>query len=269
MDAEIITDALKSVFGRELSVRPRRPGIYQINLPSRLIDGDETMVFVRGIAEGRVVVTDLRHTLMRASYSHPLTAKMVDAVERLVRRNGFEIIDGEVCASVPMSEFLVAIFGMVQIQAQAEVAVVAPLARADRSDKFKQGVVEAIRAALHGVEENFVDRSVDPEGLFPVDLIVPGRRWVNVAIVGNDNDASTATMAKLKHMQSAKSIEHRPFWVVVPRDLESLTKISRRRMISEFLPLTDAWMSATPDEVTSKIRDLAEPSELVSARTGS
>jgi len=257
VDAAQIANTLKSSLGH-ISVRARRPGVYQIQVPAALGDSDGALVFVREAKSERLVVTDLGHTLMRASYSQPLSPRMTDAVERLAKRNGFELIEGEVRATVPWSEFLVAVLGLVQIQAQAEVAILAPVPR-ERSEAFKSKVVEAIRTALDDCEVNFTDRAVDPEGLFPIDLVVRGRRWANVAIVANDNDASSATMAKLKHAQSPALNPHRPFWAVIPRDIEALSQLNRRRVISEFLVLTAAWGGGSLEEVTARLRDLAEP----------
>ncbi len=264
MNVDALTDALRGAFGGALVVRARRPGMYQVHVPATLCDGDDVAVFVRPQSAGRYVVTDLGHTLMRASYLQPLNTRMVEAIDRLAKRNGFGVEEGSVVTTVPGDELMAAVFGLVQVQAQAEMAVAAPVARMERADAFKQMVVEAIRHSLHDCEVGFTDKMVDPEGLFPIDVMVHGRRWVGVSIISNDNDASSATMAKLKHVHAPSLATHRPLWAAIPKDLESLTQINRRRLMSEFLPLTGGWANATPDEVTSKLRDLAEPMGMVS-----
>jgi len=108
---------------------------------------------------------------------------------------------------------------------------------------------------------NFSDPEVDPEGLYPVDLVVRGRRWVGVSIVSSDADANNAALSKLKHARSPIFERHRALWAVVPRDIEALTQISRRRIINEFLSLTSEWTEPARGDVVGRLRDLAEPEQ--------
>jgi hypothetical protein len=67
MNAEELLSSIKTSFGAEATVRPRRPSLYQLSLPVFMADGDEAQVFVRLQGDGRAEVTDLGQTIMTGS----------------------------------------------------------------------------------------------------------------------------------------------------------------------------------------------------------
>lgn len=258
LDSAQINRALKDAFGALVSVRARRPGLLQVNVPAVMGDGDGALIFIRRMSDGRIEITDMGHTAMRATYTQPWSDKMREPLSALSRAQGFEFVDGSVVSHVPDDQLLAGIFGLVQIQSKAEVVLVAAVQRQERSDRFRGDARDVIRAAFPDAVFDYTDRLLDIDGLYPIDVLIPGPRELAVAIVANDNDAASATMAKMKALQGGMAAR-RPRWAAVLRNLSDLSQVSHRRLINENFNIPSAeWDDRHALLVIDRLKDLAE-----------
>ena len=230
MNAESIAAFAAAAFGGSVPVTPVRPRLFQVEVPAYFGDRDGIQVYVRALDDGRAHVTDLGHTLMRLSYFEPLTDRMSRALEDLAQRHGFRIESGSVCADVDRPELLGAMFGLVQIESEAEVAIVTRREAAERSQRFHDTVRSALREAMGGLVDFDVPDSDQAEPLFTLDAVVHGRRDLAIAIVANNLDAETAVGGKPHVSPRLKN----PHFMSVIRDVSSLRKASQRRLLQEY-----------------------------------
>jgi len=258
LDSVQMDRVLRATFGSQVSVRARRPGLFQINLPAILGDGDGALIFVRRLADGRLELSDLGHTAMRASYTQPWSEKMREPLAALAKSQGFEFVDGSVVSRVPDDQLLAGIFGLVQVQSKAEITLLASVQRQERSDQFRGKAREVLREAFPDAAFDYTDRVLDADGLYPIDMLIPGPRQLAVALVANDNDAASATMAKMKALQGSMAAS-RPRWAAVVRDLRDLSQVSQRRLINEDFKIPTAeWDDRHMRQVIERLADLAD-----------
>jgi hypothetical protein len=223
-------------FGEQVFVRARRPGLFQIDLPTTMADGDGAMVFMR--AEGRrVTVSDLGHTLMRLSYTQPLNDEMERRVAELANTHGFALEDGQVMARVELEGVLAAAWGISQVQAEAEASIRAPRVKGPRVERFRSEVLSALESAFAGhVELGFFDEKTDPEGLYRVDAVVRAKRDLPIFVVANDIEAERAVATQFKLADEKRFLGH-PF-VAITRDVNRLRDQTRKRLMQRcFIPL--------------------------------
>lgn len=82
---------LQEQFGRGLSLRERRPGVFQVIAPLYFEDGDMVDIFLEEseTSEGQVKITDHGMTLMRLSYSFDINSENKERIfRRIVEENG-------------------------------------------------------------------------------------------------------------------------------------------------------------------------------------
>lgn len=254
MNSGMLTEHLQKSFGTAVRVRARRPGaLLQVELPAFLGDGDTALVFLRWHGD-QVTVTDLGHVCMRLSYRREL-GKQTDAVlERLSSRHGFQFREGEISVRVPLSELLPALFGLVQIESQADAMVEASVERAERSESFRVTVREALRELFaERCLLDFHDEEADPDSAYALDALIQGPVDLGVAIVPSDVEAERAVASKLFFAGRVKSPRR---WVAIPRNVEDLRAGSRKRLLREYLLPVPVYAEEA-GRLGEKLNDLA------------
>lgn len=235
MNAVDISAALSSGMGTTVSVRPRRPGLYQINVPAHLADHDGAAVYVRPQADSLLRVSDIGQTSMRLSYSRKIDGDVVDVLKRLAAWHGLTFEGGEFGVLVPPNELVAAMLAMVQVQAAAEATVSASARRRASSERFRQEVRELLqRTFKEACRFDYFDEKSDAQGLWKLDALIHGPRAdLGVAIVPSTTEGERAVGTAL-HVRAALS-ERRHFMVALPRDINDLPELTRKRLMSEFL----------------------------------
>ena len=255
MNVETLARQLAEGYGKTVRIRARRPHVYQIEVPALLADGDAAQLFVTEATDQTLLMTDLGMTAMRLTYRRALTPDDDKVLSALATRHGFAFEGGVVSSRMPVSELFAGALGMVQVQAQADAAVRLEKARAERSESFKQAVREVLRESFKDrVEFDYGAQGADPEHLFTIDAAIHGGLLLLVAIVPSDVEAERAIGNKGVH-DARLTERHR--WAVVPRDLEELSKKSRKRLLKEFLPAGSGFAGEQPG-VVARLRDLAD-----------
>jgi hypothetical protein len=251
LSTKILTQAIQAGFGDAVTISARRPGrIFQVTVPAYLPDGDAALLFVEPTGqEGIVRVSDLAHTMMRLSYTIDDEEDAAVRLEQFAARQGFDLVEGSLTASVPVGELLGALLGLAQVEATAEFALAAPALRGPRPEEFRAMVIEALRREFRDALELGVLPPGESSRDFEVDAIVRQDRPVAIAIVPTDLEAERAVGTRFK--AKALDVKH---WVAIPRDVEKLSRKTRER-------LTDAFFLAGSkyDEsaVLPKLRELA------------
>lgn len=256
MNAESLAHTLAEGFRSNARVRVRRPNrIYQVELPAYLADGDAAQIFVVAEKGGAVQLSDLGMTRMRLSYRRTLGAADDGVLALLAERHGFSYTEGAFQTSVSPEELFAGALGLAQIQAQADAAVVAGRAKAERTERFKSVVREVLEAAFRDrIEFGYSDPTVDPAGLYPIDAVIHGGLDLFVAVVPSDIEAERAVANRHFYEPNLKR-RHR--WAVVPRDLEALAARSRKRLLQAYLaPVPD--FAEGRSRIPRELADLAE-----------
>jgi hypothetical protein len=254
MNAPEITHAMTAAFGASVEVRARRPGLYQVTLPAHLADRDAALVFVRLLPDARVHVSDVGHTCMRLSYTRKLEADTLEAIGRLARFHGLSLENGEIGVTVPSDEILAATLALVHVETAAEVSIKASVSRRISAERFKDTVREFLKRSFNGAcTLDYSDAKHDPKGLWSIDALVRGKRAdIGIAIVSGATEGERAIGTAL-HMEGAMRGRH--FWVAVPRDINELPDLTRKRVMSEFLIPSPAFEDDR-EKVPDRIRTL-------------
>lgn len=251
MNAGDIKAALASSMGEAVIVRPRRPGLYQVTVPAFLIDRDPAAVFVRPMADGRVRVTDVGQTSMRISYTRKLTPDVLEALGSLASLHGIALDEGELSAVVQPDEVLAATMALVQVQTAAEVSIAVTVRRRASAEQFRREVQDILKEAFReSCLLNFFDAANDSEALWKMDAVIRGPRTdIAVAILGGTTEAERAvgTAAHIRHALRAHQ-----FLVAVPRDINELPDLTRKRVMTEYLvpvPSFSEQRGVLPDRI--------------------
>jgi hypothetical protein len=256
MDAIELTTIFRAGFGENARVRARRPNVlFQLEIPAFLSDGDAAAIYVRPLADGSVLMTDLGHTCMRLSYEMNVGNRERAALERLAARHGFSLSEERIEAKVPMGELLAGAIGLIQIQSEAEATIAASIARGERSENFRA----VVRSVL---SEQFGDACIldyhepsDKDGIYKIDAYIrTPAMHLGVAIAANDIDAERAVSAKL-HLVATLHDKNR--WIAIPKDVNLFQDKTRKRLMREYLIPVPKY-DDEKEQLTPKLRALAE-----------
>lgn len=255
MTKDDLSAILTKRFGESVSLRARRPSLYQVSLPAYLGDGDGATVFVEQLDNDHVRMTDLGHTLMRLSYTRKIDETCSRAVERLAHLHGFTLLDGAITCDVAKDEILAGILGLVQIEAEAEASIVVATTRLQRSEKFRAEVKKVLTTLFGSKCVLDYHTEDDPDGLYSIDAKIEGRTQAFVAVASVDLDAERAVQAKLHMMKVGPGLAKASHWVAVPRDLEKFSSRTRMRLSKEFISPIPKYDEA-PDRLGAELKKL-------------
>ena len=229
MEAETLRTHLAKSFGDAISVRTRRPGrVFQLCVPAYLPDGDAANIFVQQ-QRGALRVSDLGHTRMRISYTREIDEPVENKLAALAERHGFFFGDGQFFCEVASGDLAAAVFGLTQIEGEAE-AILEPRRAREDTRAFHAAVRDALIAVFG--ERCKLDEYAesDKERAFGVEAVIYGPSTSTaVAIVANDVEAERA-VGTYGH----RGREFR-FWTALPRDVNDLTRTSRTRLMKTHL----------------------------------
>jgi hypothetical protein len=255
MTAETLMEILRSRLDPNALVRVRRPGsLFQVNLPAFHADGDAVSVFVRPLADGRILVTDLGMTFMRMSYGAKLTDAIESEVAKVAKLNGFELREGRIQARVVARDLMPAIFGLIQTEILAEPIAKESKRRERVARDFRKEVIEFVMSTF-GEERTtvgFRDPARDPEGYAAVDVVVRGPRTLAIVAVSSPTAANDALGTKLLTGPSLPNSR----WIAVTSDFNALPNRSRARLLREYIVPANS-LAADGDAVRARLLDQA------------
>lgn len=252
---EDLNGIIRARIDPEAMVFARRPSVFQVSLPVYMADGDGVSVFVKPRRDGRFTVTDMGMTLMRMSYAGNVSEKMERSIERLAESVGFSLKGGEIRCVVGSREVVAALFGLVQIETQAE-PMMRERRQADRAMHDFRDAVVALLVELFGaqnVELGYHDKATDPEGVCKLDAIVHAARPLVVAAVASELAAERAVVNKLELAPRLRTTHH---WIAVPRDIGSLPTRAQKRLNRHYWLAGDGLESGR-EVVTERLLEMA------------
>lgn len=89
---------IKSDFNGRVSIKEKRPGIYQLLLPIYHEDGDMIDLFVNQKGDGTYSLCDLGLTLQRLSYTYDIDSENKESIlQRIITENNLSETDGNIC----------------------------------------------------------------------------------------------------------------------------------------------------------------------------
>lgn len=94
---EQIIEHIKRDFNGRVSIKQKRPGIYQIFLPLYHEDGDMIDLFIKPIDENRFILSDYGLTLQRLSYSYDIdTPNKESILQKILLENSLTEQEGNI-----------------------------------------------------------------------------------------------------------------------------------------------------------------------------
>lgn len=94
---EILKD-IKTNFNNKVSLKEKRPGIYQLFLPIFHEDGDMVELFITPNDRNGYLLCDYGLTLQRLAYSYDIDTENKEAIlEKILKENGLTEEDGNIC----------------------------------------------------------------------------------------------------------------------------------------------------------------------------
>lgn len=120
MSFEFIRQTIADSMGAAINVRGRSPGLFQIELPAFLADGDVVPIYVKPVHGDALIITDLGETRARLRDRDRSGKSTDEMLARLAEPHGFALVEGEIRIEVVQDEVFAAILALLQIEAQAE-----------------------------------------------------------------------------------------------------------------------------------------------------
>lgn len=252
---QAILQSFRDGLDTKASVRSRRPNrLYQVNLPAFMADGDAAQIYLEVESPSKLVMTDLGATCMRLSYTTKLTKALEAALAEAANAQGFSYADGEFRVEIAPGDMLPAALGLLQIQAQAEQLATRVAKRSQDGIEFR-AVVRDFLVEVFGekvVEAPYVDSKLDEEGDYPLDALVHTKVPIAVATPSSDLSAERSLTSKLKLENSLPGAQ----WVAIPRDIERLATLTRRRLMRDFTAVCSSF-ERDRDSIGGKLRGFA------------
>ncbi|MDB4946678.1 MAG: hypothetical protein JWP97_6212 [Labilithrix sp.] len=217
-------------------VRVKGPnGLYQVELPAHAAEGDVlplTCAPDRTVTTLSLSPTSGRRTCVLATRAGSLrSSKRSSPGLRATKASRSRV--ASCAAEVPRHDLLAASLGLLQVGAQAERLAVKTRPRSLQAASFRD-VVRALLTELFGtnaVAEGYSDHEEDPEALYATDAFITTKKPLAVAFVPGDLDAERAIGTKMK---MKTHVPEGTRWVAIPKDLESLTSKTRKRLVKEY-----------------------------------
>jgi hypothetical protein len=89
---------IKSDFNGRVSIKEKRPGIFQLLLPIYHEDGDMIDLFVNQKGDGTYSLCDFGLTLQRLSYTYDIDSENKESIlQRIITENSLSETDGNIC----------------------------------------------------------------------------------------------------------------------------------------------------------------------------
>ena len=95
---ENILTYIKSDFNGRVSIKEKRPGIYQLLLPIYHEDGDMVDIFIKQKENDKYTLCDFGLTLQRLSYTYDIDSENKESIlQRILLENSLSEEDGNIC----------------------------------------------------------------------------------------------------------------------------------------------------------------------------
>jgi hypothetical protein len=93
-----IIENIKKSFNNKISIREKRPDIYQLILPLYHEDGDMIDIFIEKINDEKYLICDYGMTLMRLSYSYEIDSENKEKIfQKIISENNMLENNGNIC----------------------------------------------------------------------------------------------------------------------------------------------------------------------------
>src|SRR6478735_3335402 len=95
---EQIIDHIKKDFNGRVTIKQKRPGIYQLLLPIYHEDGDMIDLFITPVGENKFALCDYGLTLQRLSYSYEIDTENKESIlQKILSENSLTEQEGNIC----------------------------------------------------------------------------------------------------------------------------------------------------------------------------
>jgi hypothetical protein len=206
MMTQDIIESFRQKVGREIDLEAEGVDRYIIYTPFMFDDGDHYVVVLHQ-ERGQWVLTDEAHTFMHLSYSDVELTRGTRAriIDQALMSYHVENNDGELRLAVPDGAFGDALFTMVQ--AIGRITGTALWTRDRVRDTFEEDFRSLLQQIIPSGRATFdyIDRTVDPDGNYPIDCRINGMpRPCFVFKVANNDQCQKATITCYYHERQQK-----------------------------------------------------------------
>jgi hypothetical protein len=215
-----IVASFRQKVGKEIDLEAEGLERYVVYTPFMFDDGDHYVVVLRR-ENDQWILTDEAHTFMHLSYADMDITKGMRAkvIEQALTTYRIQNKDGELRLNVPDEAFGDALFTMVQ--AIGRIAGTADWTRERVRDTFAEDfkVLLSTLVPPDRVKFDYIDPTIDPNGLYPVDCRINGMaRPCFVFKVVNDDQCKDAMITCSYYERHQKRFTS----VVIFRDQEEI-----------------------------------------------
>jgi hypothetical protein len=197
IDAKSISRSFKRKVSAGVKLETGGLNRFIVYTPFAFDDGDHYVVVLKK-ERGKWILTDEGHTLMHLSYGDIdlSSGTRSQVIERAIAIAQIENRSGELCLEIPDTEFGDSLFTFVQ--AISQIASTTFWTQERVRATFFEDVAELVQGTIPmpRVHRKYVDPVTDPDGKYPVDLMIDGvqeKKWFLFA-VSNDVDCQQATI---------------------------------------------------------------------------
>jgi Domain of unknown function DUF1828 len=230
-------------------------GAFRLGLPIFFADGDGAEIFVVPEEHG-LRVTDRGATWMRLSYRRDMGEPERTTLTALAATHHINLNDGVLSSPIVAPARLAAVaMTLAQVQLSADASILSVPRRAKGHDEVRKEVVSLLSPDfLDRIHVDLVTPDTDPEGLFPLDIVIDGKRPAVIAIATDEASAERAVATQLAHGGM------RAKWLCLPR-LSKLRVSTQRRLNARHQPLVldyDSQKFAVRERMVELMREAAE-----------
>ena len=241
---EKILNSIESNFNKRISIKQKRPGIFQLYLPLYHEDGDMVDLFISRKADGSYSLCDYGLTLQRLSYSYDIDTENKESIlQRIISENSLKEENGNICLNTSSETVFTDIMHITQVYAKI-----------GSMRYFKKEIIENL---FYEILDEFIVQELsqfNPKSkVFPI----PERDDLEADYSFSPNghpvylfgvkDASKARLATISCLEFQKANLNFRGWVV-NEDFEKLPRKDRSRLTNtcdkQFTSLDDFKFSA-------------------------
>lgn len=116
---EDILTYIKADFNGRISIKEKRPGIYQLLLPIYHEDGDMVDLFIKQKDQNKYTLCDFGLTLQRLAYTYDIDTENKEAIlQRILAENGLSEEEGNICLDTKLETIYTDIMHITQAYAK-------------------------------------------------------------------------------------------------------------------------------------------------------
>jgi uncharacterized protein DUF1828 len=222
-----LLENIKKSFNNKIDYMQKRPGIYQLFIPTFHEDGDMVDLFI-SMDKGKIILSDFGMTLQKLSYSYEIDTPNKNKIfNRILSENFLEINDGNIFFETKESSIFSDILHV--IQAYMKIGSMTYFKREVIESLFYEILEEIVHTDLKEFNPRSNVKPLSRRDDLEVDFeFRPNGYPVYLFGVKDNYKASSATISCLE-FQKAK-LDFRSF--IVLEDLENLSKKDQIRLLS-------------------------------------